>query len=273
MELTSLGYRTDLALLRLGGTLIEDRGDHLAVMTPDNPTYWWGNFLLLHEVPTTQAAAQAWLNRFTATFPNAEHRALGFDGRNGTVAELDWFSRQGFTSEALVVLTATEVTPPASRNGQAEYRPLSSDEDWQQSVELRMRCNETYEPIAHRQYVTATVRTNRALTEAGHGHWFGAFLGDQLVSQMGLFAVDGELARFQSVETDPDHRRQGLAGSLLHEVSRYGLTELGADQLVMVADPDYVAIDLYRSVGFTETETQLQVERPPATPHVGPQHT
>nr|MBA2558703.1 GNAT family N-acetyltransferase [Propionibacteriales bacterium] len=34
--------------------------------------------------------------------------------------------------------------------------------------------------------------------------------------------------------------------------------------LVMVADPDYPAIRLYRSLGFVDTETQLQAERPPA---------
>lgn len=31
----------------------------------------------------------------------------------------------------------------------------------------------------------------------------------------------------------------------------------------MVADPNYFAIDLYRAVGFTATETQLQIERSP----------
>jgi hypothetical protein len=31
----------------------------------------------------------------------------------------------------------------------------------------------------------------------------------------------------------------------------------------MVADPDYLAIRLYRSVGFADTERQLQAERPP----------
>ena len=42
--------------------------------------------------------------------------------------------------------------------------------------------------------------------------------------------------------------------------------ELGAETLVMVADPDYVAIRVYRSVGFDGTETQLQATRLPATP-------
>jgi hypothetical protein len=56
-----------------------------------------------------------------------------------------------------------------------------------------------------------------------------------------------------------------LAGSLVHHVSQYGFAELGARTLVMVADPDYFAIDLYRSVGFQATESQLQIERPHST--------
>ena len=31
----------------------------------------------------------------------------------------------------------------------------------------------------------------------------------------------------------------------------------------MVADPEYLAIRIYRSVGFAATETQLQAELPP----------
>ena len=69
--------------------------------------------------------------------------------------------------------------------------------------------------------------------------------------------------RFQSVETDPEFRRQGLAGTLAHRASRFGFEELGARTLVMVADPEYFAIDLYRSLGFQATESQLQVQRAP----------
>ena len=69
------------------------------------------------------------------------------------------------------------------------------------------------------------------------------------------------LARFQSVQTHPDARGRGLAGTLVHHVSRYGFGPLGAHTLVMVADPTYLAIRVYRSVGFEVAETQLQVER------------
>ena len=51
MDIRSLGFRTDLRLLEMTGSVIEDRGTHLVVRTPDNPTYFWGNFLLLRQLP------------------------------------------------------------------------------------------------------------------------------------------------------------------------------------------------------------------------------
>ena len=74
MDVESLGYRTDLALLRLGGSTIEDRGDHLVVRSPYNPTFYWGNFLLLDRVPDGAEATQQWLDRFAQEFPGAEAR-------------------------------------------------------------------------------------------------------------------------------------------------------------------------------------------------------
>ena len=80
---------------------------------------------------------------------------------------------------------------------------------------------------------------------------------------MGLFRASEGLARFQSVETHPDARRRGLAGTLVHHVSGFGLSELGARILVMVADPTDAAIRLYRALGFTDSESMLQAERAP----------
>jgi predicted GNAT family acetyltransferase len=125
-------------------------------------------------------------------------------------------------------------------------------------------CNDDQAEEDFREFAIRKVETNRGLVAAGHGSWFGAFLDGRLVSQMGLFAASPGLARFQSVETHPDFRGRGLAGTLVHHVSRYGFDQLGAQTLVMVADPEYLAIRIYRAVGFADTESQLQVERPPS---------
>jgi hypothetical protein len=139
MEVASLGYQTDLTLLRLSGAQVEDRGDHLVVRSPYNPGHWWGNSLLLDQVPKPEAS-QSWLDRFTAAFPEAEHIALGFDKTDGTIADLNWFSRKGFIAEAQMVMTASKVHQPARRNTYAVYRKVCSDADWRQSVTLRLRC-------------------------------------------------------------------------------------------------------------------------------------
>ena len=261
MNVSSLGFRTDLALLERAGSTVDDRGDHLVVRSPGNPGFYWGNFLLLDHVPGADQVEE-WLDRFAAAFPEARHRAFGFDTQ-GTVDELSGFEAQGLRVESSTVMTASSVRPPARPNGEATYRPFKSDEDWLQSIELRIACDNLDQSVSHREFVTRRANSNRALVAAGHGRWFGAFLGDALVTQMGLVAAAPGLARFQSVETHPKHRGRGLAGTLAHRVSTYGLGELQVKTLVIVADPDYLAIRIYRAIGFRNSEVQLQAELAP----------
>jgi len=92
-------------------------------------------------------------------------------------------------------------------------------------------------------------------TPANPGFW------GRMRSGAGLFR-DGGLARFQSVETHPDFRRQGLASAVLGHVAR---REPGARTLVTVADPDDQAIQLSRALGFAEAEYQIQLYRAPGS--------
>ena len=262
MEIASLANRTDLAMLERSGSLITDRGTHLVVRTPDNPTFWWGNFLLLPDAPTEEGAAAEWLGEFERAFPDARHRTFAIDRTTGTVDDLGAFIALGLDAEASSVMTAEVVHAPPRPNTEATYRPLSSDDDWAQQIELA-RAGED-EAGYDLPFVTARTRAERRLVEGGYGAWWGGFEGDRLLASMGLFTASEGLARFQNVKTHPDARGRGLAGTLVHRVSRYGFDELGAGTLVMVADPDYLAIRIYRSVGFAESERQLQVERKPA---------
>ena len=258
MEVRSLGYRTDLAILALEGSQVTDRGDHLVIRTPGNPDYWWGNFLLLRDLKPDSGGG--WLSRFTAEFPDAQHIALGLDETDagaGNPGEL-----AGTTMERNAVMTATSVHAPPQPNTDAVFRPLEGDADWQQSFELAAAVH-AGEPGGDAGFLTARVAAKRALAEAAHGAWFGAFLDGTLVSQLGLVTGKSGLARYQSVETHPAARRRGLAGTLVWQA---GATALDGDAstLVMVADPEDAAIRVYRSVGFTVTEPQLSFIRPPA---------
>ncbi len=258
MNVSSLGYRTDLALLERAGSTIEDHGNHLVVRTPSNPTFYWGNFLLLDHVPDSDRIDN-WLECFTSSLPGAKHRAFGFDCRGHAAADLAGWAERGFKTEASAVMTATAVHPPPRPNGEATYRRLESDDDWAQSLELQVACHAGYDESSS-EFVTRRNASNRALVSDGRGAWFGAFLGDALVSQMGLVETSSGVARFQSVETHPDARGRGLAGTLVHVVSRYGFDTLCSRTLVMVADPEYVAMRVYRSIGFSVSGSDLSAE-------------
>ena len=71
MDVRSLAYRTDLEILRLAGSEIEDQGDRLVVRTPANPTYYWGNFYLLERPPAADEVAGL-IEAFDADFPDSD---------------------------------------------------------------------------------------------------------------------------------------------------------------------------------------------------------
>jgi GNAT superfamily N-acetyltransferase len=259
VELRSLGYRTDLAILELEGSQVTDRGDHLVVRTPANPSYWWGNFLLLREL--RPGSGDDWLARFAAEFPDARHTVFGLDtvDDDGAAAAAEF---AGMTLERDAVMTAAAVHAPPRPSTEAVFRPLAGDDDWRQSFDLASAMY-AGEPGGTAEFMTARAAAQRALTEAGHGAWFGAFLDGTLVAQLGLITGISGLARYQSVETHPGARRRGLAGTLVWHAATAALAE-GTSTLVMVADPEDVAIRVYRSVGFTVTEPQFGLIRPPA---------
>ena len=260
MNITSLGYRTDLMVLVLGGSEITEHDDFLVVRTPANPTYWWGNFVLFAD-PVGSGELPARMERYDAELPDAEHVAWGIDSTDGSVGDEDELTGAGFEISRDTVLTATALTPP-SRPVDATIRVLDQDDDWDQLLRLRLDSHQDNEHYT-REFEEGKVAEARALAGTGSATWYGAFTGDLLRSALGLVADGNGLGRYQNVETHPDARRRGLAGALVHHAGQAAL-DAGAHTLVIVADPEYHAIGLYRALGFTDGETQVQLTRPPA---------
>jgi ribosomal protein S18 acetylase RimI-like enzyme len=245
--------------LRVGeGAEVIDRGDHLVVRSPDNPGFWWGNFLLLGAMPETGAAGE-WLARFAAEFPAARHVALAVDTIDEAAVIPGEFGAAGLEPQRGTVLTCAAVRAPPHRSDDAEIRPLVSDADWRQSSELGVRC---FGADGAQEYLKRRAAARQRLTQAGGGAWFGAFSGGRLLAQLGVCDAGDGFARYQDVETDPAARRRGLAGTLVWHAGRYGREVLGASTLVIVADPAASAIRLYRACGFTDLQSQLAFERP-----------
>jgi len=259
VDIRSLGYRTDLMIRVLEGSQVEDRGAYLVIRSPQNPAFWWGNFLLLSAPPPPGQAGQ-WTARFAAEFPGASHVALGVDVTEADAVDPRELIAAGLRLTQETVLTASDVHAPPRPDTTATYRRLSGDADWAQAAELRTVIS-AGEPGSEPEFLRARLAAERAITEAGHGSWFGAFSNGRLLAQLGLISSQTGLARYQNVETHPAARRRGLAGTLVWHAARHALATEGASTLVIVADPADVAIRIYRSVGFADTEAQIGFER------------
>lgn len=259
MRVRSIGWRTDLRLRELEGAEIVEREDHLVVRTAENPAYRWGNFLLFAS-PPRHGDAERWLARFDAEFPDADYVAIGIDSPASELGELEELRTAGMTIETNAVLSAGTLRAPQREPPPGDFRQLRGDADWRQATELRLALDGPVED-GYRDFLERQMRAIRRVCEQGHGAWFGAFCDGEMRSSLGVFSAGAGLARFQSVDTHPAHRRQGLATNLLLAAGRFALAELAASTLVIAADPDYHAIDVYRSLGFRERERHVQLER------------
>jgi ribosomal protein S18 acetylase RimI-like enzyme len=260
MRVRSIGWRTDLALRQLEGAEIHAHEHHLVVRTAANPTYRWANFLLF-DAPPRAGDAERWIELFEREFPSAGYLAFGVESPAGELGELAGLTVAGVTATTDTVLSAGELRAPARDAPAAALRELRGDADWRQLLALRLAMGEQAHEPAFEEFVERQLQTQRGVCERGHGAWFGAFDGDRLCSSLGIFDAGAGMARFQNVDTHPAHRRRGLARALLLAAGAYARARLGAHTLVIAADPDYFAIELYRALGFRERERHVQLER------------
>jgi RimJ/RimL family protein N-acetyltransferase len=275
----SLGWRTDLIFARFDGQVI-DRGNHLCVRTPGNPTFWWGNFLLFQHAP-----GPGDLERWTALFeeeiasrqPDSRHRAFGVDVRERLVLP-PAFAAAGFTlAEATVLTLAREqlLAPTKAMPAGVSFEVLDLPRDGAAVVDKQVAVDSgRFEPTGYREFAQRQIERYAAMQAAGLGRWFGLVARVDgravLVASCGLFRAStraddpaSRLGRFQYVSTHPAWRRRGLCTALVHAVCRHGFDAMGLDTLVMVADPDDVAIGVYESLGYRRGTSTWQFERAP----------
>lgn len=257
----SLGFATSVALLLLEGSTVELGPGYRVVRSPGNPTYHWGNFLLLDRAPEPGSLA-SWVAAFRAELPGAAHVAIGIDDP-ATALDPAEAAELGLEIEHDQTLTAREPAPVEEVPG-VDLRAVdaSRDEPWEALVELELASFEGGDPAGHREFLERRFAGHRALARDGHGSWYAAYAGDRPVASLGLYRLPGGLARYQQVMTDPDYRRRGIAGALLRHAGHEQLA-LGARELVIVADPDGPAIGLYRRSGFVDAAPEWQLYAAP----------
>ena len=165
MPIASLGFRTDIMLLALGGSAITKHGGLTVVSTPPAPDFWWGNFVL-----APASALDAAVALHAEMFPEADFVSVGIDGTDGALGIDAAAAGRGLTVERSTALSSTAVCLPPRPNTDAEVRRLHSDEDFEAAADLQY----TNDPASGRGFVASRFRTWRWLADEGHGAWFGA---------------------------------------------------------------------------------------------------
>lgn len=254
----SLAIASDV-MVEFGRTEVVQRPGRVLLRTPSQPNFWYGNALVL---PEFSPDVDAQVAQFREDFPGATHVCIQWDVPN-LRADLSAFEAAGFDvddSDVLVLATAPRrFDLPTGITA----RPLSSDRDWQQAEELQHRTgvdDDGYSEELHRAYLRDRMAARRAQVDAGTGVWFGAFDGDLLVADMGVYS-DGRLARFQSVETRKSHRRRGICAALVGEVVSWTRDRFPQAEIMIVADRNGDPGRIYRRCGFELRETVLAAVR------------
>jgi len=274
----SLGWRSELIFPGFDAEVVERRG-YLLVRTPHNPTYWWGNYLLFDHPPEAGDAA-AWVAAFQAEIGGRQcesrHLAFGIDTPADTLPLPADFAALGVRAYRSIVLTmrADQLRPPRRDIGDGyRIRPLRLPDEAGAAAELQVAADQGgHEPAGYRVFRQRQMLRYSSMARAGMGHWFGVFADaggtgrEDLVADCGLFR-DGDgpqaLGRFQHVSTHPAWRRRGLCSALIRAVCRHGFDAMGVASLVILADPDDVAIGLYEALGFRRHGHTWHLERRP----------
>jgi GNAT superfamily N-acetyltransferase len=261
MNIKSLGYRTDLIFPAFDGEII-DRGDYLVVRSPANPAFYWGNFLLFSQ-PPREGDFRKWRDLFALEIgapPETHHQVFGWDSPEGEEGIIQPFLQAGFRLIRDVVMTSSELQGPARPSDLVSIRALETESDWEQAVNNQVECREPeFEEGEYRVYRKKQMDRYRNMAASGLGDWFGAFVDQRLVADLGLFHDEG-VGRFQSVETHPDFRRRGIGGTLIYRAGRQAKAEYDLHTLAIVAEQASSPARLYESLGFQPREKQVGLE-------------
>lgn len=257
MKINSLGYKTDFIFTKYDGSVVE-RDKYFVVTTKSNPNFFWGNLLLFKETPKI-GDLKSWKSLFCDEFqsPKRHHITLAWDTIHGELGELSEFVRDGFELDQSIVLVAKSVAQPKKFNKNIELKRIESEQDFKRVVEIQTDCGAAHlSKSSWQSFYQIQMIQYKKLIAVNKGHWFGAFIDNQLVGSLGIF-TDDNVARYQIVSTDPKFQRQGVCSTLVYLSAQYAFDCMKVDTLVMVADENYHAAKIYESVGFKPTERQV----------------
>lgn len=248
-RIRTLGLRTDLEVDR-DRTVVTEHAGFIAVRTPSDPSYHFGNYLIFDEPPRA-GDGDRWAQLFDEVFandPRVRHGAFAWSGEDA--GEIGGFIARGYTVQDRAVLAAAEIREFAIPQG-LHVRALRSEDDWNAQFALSMETREdVYEEEGYARFKAGQIAYHRLISER-FGVWLGMFEGERLAGSCGIFRAGEGIARYQDVGVLPAYRNRGIARCLVGAAGRYAIENFGAKQVVIVAIADDFPRGIYERCGLT----------------------
>ncbi|HUS28734.1 MAG TPA: GNAT family N-acetyltransferase [Kofleriaceae bacterium] len=261
MLVRSLALTTELALAATRGT-ITDRGDYLVVETPDDPTYYHGNLLVLPAAPQVGEVAY-WVRKFetelTAKNGAIKHQTLWWDGIFGDVGAADELGAAGFAIHVNAVMVTDHAPSPVAAPNGITIRPLDANEVLA-TADIAWAIADRHDDV-YRRFYQRRANWHRGLAVRGAATFWGAFDGADIVGSLGLVTL-GNVARYQDVQTLTAYRKRGIATALLVAAARDAFAK-GVQRVVIIAEAGTGADRIYSRVGFREVEKMATALKAP----------
>lgn len=231
--------------------VFEDHGPIGVIRTASNPTYRWGNCLVLPTPPTPDALDE--LEATHARLLGTDTPAFLWPGDAVDPALAAAFTARNYQTEIEVPMRMglAGEPPPALPDG-VTVTPVSSVADWADFARFRVLLWPKL-PLDY-QFQRASMAWQSA--QANAGAWWLLRLHGEVIGSMGLFWKDG-LARYQDVDVRPDHHGKGLGRLMFHTVRGRSEATGGFDTQIIVADRGALAHAWYGRMGFQELTGEL----------------
>jgi len=263
MIITSKSFQTDLWFHGWNGEVVEKEG-YLVIRHPDNPNYLWGNMLYFQNAPT-ENDIEMWINLFRKEFVNlplVKHVTISWD--NGILSDScrSLFQSRGFIVDPSTTLSMSKINELKIERKGLEIREVVNNKQWQDVIENQISVRqEHFKKEVYEQFFIKKAEQYKSLVNQGKGKWFVAYLNNIHASDLGIF-YQKNIARVQRVATNSQFRRMKIASLLLAYAIKDMKKEYSIDQVIVSADPDYYAIDLYKKLGFSTIEEQYMIYNP-----------
>ncbi len=260
--LVSLGLRTEAWMVERVDALPDGA---VRFSCPREPIYRWGNLLVVPEAPGPDdlPELEARFDRAFAHLPAVRHRTLTWDDPAGREGAVSAWSAAGYRPDrnTVRILTPNDLRDPPKTPAGFALKRVADDADRRVAADLSAAEPGDEDPDAFRTLQRGRSEFFRARERSAPdlaGGWFLATVDGEPVGTLGLY-VRGRLGRYQQVFVAPEHRRAGVASSMVHAAARHGFDEIGAERIVIVAEEGSAADGLYARLGFRAAERWVGV--------------